>query len=105
MSDNEKPFDLEADPFQTGFEFDAENVNTDVVIQFFSDRRKFIPEDGPVSELEVWKATCKAAIKSKWFRVPNWQVQDVGKWQPGQTKWLSDWINAKYRDMLNVPFD
>lgn len=106
MSDEEKkPFNLEADPYQTGFEFAGDSVTTDVVIQFVKDRRSFIPKDEPMSDMEWWKANCKAAIKNKWFSVPDWVVGDVGKWPPGMTKWLSDWINAKYEAMLDVPFD
>ena len=104
MADEQK-FDLEADPFNTGFEVKPE-ITTDDVIKFVTDRRSFMPKDEPFSDPLWWKASAKAAIKNGWFTAPNdWKPNDVGGWSLAKTRWLSDWTKAKYEELSTVPFD
>ena len=104
----EDKFDLEADPFQTGFEC-RDDLTTDDVVKWISARDSFRPKekDGrfvPWTDPLWWKANTKAAIQGGWFTVPDWQVGDPGTWPLAQTRWLSMWILAKYEDMKLVPF-
>ena len=104
MADKEKqPFDFDADPFNTGFEL-REEITTDEVINFVTDRRSFIPKDEPFSDPIWWKANAKAAIKNGWFKVPDWKPNDVGKWPLAQTRWVSELVIAHYERMAEVPF-
>jgi len=96
-------FDLEADPFNTGFEVNP-NITTDQVIQWLEDRDSFLPEDRENMNNVIWhKAVVKAAIKNDWFTSPNWKVSDVGKWPLGQTVWLGMWCTYKFIDMQKIP--
>ena len=103
MADKKDVFDLEADPFQTGFEV-REDITTDDVIKFVTARRSFMPKDEQFQDPAWWKANAKAAIQGKWFIVPDWKVGDVGSWPLAQTHWLSDWVQAYYEEMARVPF-
>ena len=104
MTDKEQTFDLTADPFSTGFEV-KEEITTDDVVKFFKERKGFLPDERRPFDPEWWKATAKAAIKSGWFTAPKWQPNDVAEWSLGQTRWLSDWCEEKYRVMKEIPFD
>jgi len=100
----EKKFDLTADPFNTGFEVKPE-ITTDDVVKFFAARRSFLPDDRRPFDPEWWKATAKAAIKCGWFIAPDWKPNDIHGWPLGETHWLSDWCEEKYRVMKTIPFD
>ena len=83
-----EPFDLEADPFQTGFEV-KQDITTDDVVRFVAARRSFLPKDEPLNDPAWWKASAKAAIQGGWFTVPDWKVGDPGTWPLAKTHWLS----------------
>jgi hypothetical protein len=105
-------FDLDADPFDTGFEFNT-GLTTDNVIAYLNDKDRFLgidPKNPPEVEPkhfppELWKAHCKAAIKNGWFSAPaDWRIDSVGKWELAQTFWLYNWIRLKYVEMIRIPF-
>lgn len=103
-------FDLQADPFDTGFVFN-EDLDTDGVILYMNKKDDYlgIKPDAPEPkhyQPEIWKAHCKAAIDAGWFKAPaSWTVSAVGKWKLNQCFWLYNWIRLKYAEMLTIPFD
>lgn len=100
----EKEFDLKADPFQTGFEV-KEDITTDDVVKWIEARDSFRPKDKGWNDPLWWKANAKSAIQGGWFTVPTtWTVESVGTWPLAQTRWLSDWVIAKYQELATVPF-
>lgn len=96
-------FDLEADPFNTGFEVNPK-ITTDMVLQWIEDRDSFMPNDREKFNDVLWyKACAKAAIKNGWFTSPSWKPNDVGEWPLGQTFWLGRWTIRKYSAMQEMP--
>ena len=69
--------------------------------RYSQEYRKLV--SGPISKVEDYGATVKAAVLAGWIQEPGMTVEEVDGLTPWRVRWMAEGVNAAYVEATTVP--